>query len=140
MAEHVDPHLLAPLELCCRSLAQRILLARELQRLWPDALDPGDTAVGGWEEQHGEEPVPARTQGWQEIWRHIAELPELEGRFDEACAALQQGQGAAVLAGKLGAGSAEAGLPEQLRELLSTGNGLAQGRQEGSPAAPYGGR
>lgn len=61
---------LLSLELCCRSLAQRILLIRELRSL-----------------QHG---VPAAGSflspaGQREIGRHLRELPELEQRFWEAC-------------------------------------------------------
>lgn len=68
-----DQTLLA-LELCCRSLAQRILLIRELRKLQlpvPD-LDapPGDTIS---------------STCLQEIQRHLLELPDLEYRFYAAC-------------------------------------------------------
>lgn len=63
---------LLALELCCRSLAQRILLIRELQAYAP-LIGSGDPEDGA--------PV------WnQEIRRHLHELPELEARFRAACA------------------------------------------------------
>ena len=62
---------LLALELCCRSLAQRILLIRELQAYAP-LIGSADPEAGA--------PV------WnQEIQRHLHELPELEGRFRAAC-------------------------------------------------------
>ena len=63
---------LLALELCCRSLAQRILLIRELQA-YASLIGSDDPEDGA--------PV------WnQEIRRHLHELPELEGRFRAACA------------------------------------------------------
>lgn len=62
---------LLALELCCRSLAQRILLIRELQAYAP--------LIGGG---NPEDDAPV----WnQEIRRHLHELPELEARFRAAC-------------------------------------------------------
>ena len=65
---------LLALELCCRSLAQRILLIRELQKLQFPVPDLGAPPGN-----------PLSSTCLQEIQRHLSELPDLEHRFYEAC-------------------------------------------------------
>lgn len=79
MSHSPDPQTLLALELCCRSLAQRILLIRELQAL----VLPIDVSTI----RHEHEPLDqsALPIYLPEIQRHIRELSELEERFHAAC-------------------------------------------------------
>ncbi len=68
------PHTLPALELWCRSLAQRILLIRELE-LFPSMANVTDAV-----------PENDEAPGWyMEIQRHLRDLPKLEERFQKAC-------------------------------------------------------
>lgn len=74
MSHSYTDQMILELELCCRSLGQRILLTRELQNI--RHLSP---ALGG----NQEDDLPPV---WvQAVQRHLGELPELEQRFYKAC-------------------------------------------------------
>lgn len=88
---------LLALELCCRSLAQRILLVRELQAYAPPlGAGPEDPAAPLWD---------------QEIRRHLRELPDLENRFRQACAEYQTLRAAPL-------GQTASRVPENVRSAL----------------------
>ena len=74
MSHDPIPQTLPTLELWCRSLAQRILLIRELK------LFPSLASVVGTDLEDDEAP-----SWYVEIQRHLRELPKLEERFQKAC-------------------------------------------------------